>query len=83
MKLRVDFFKATTGKWYTVEELELGAVVDVSSSNLDRTALFNSFLTMRLLQEVEGKVQMRYAGMTAVCLDWGGYPILTTVPGPG
>jgi hypothetical protein len=82
MKLRVDFFKAKTGKWYTVEELELGEVVDASSSNLDRTALFNSFLTLRLLQEVEGKVRTRYSGMTAVCLDWGGYPILVTVPGP-
>jgi hypothetical protein len=82
MKLRVDFFKATTGKWYTTEDFELGPVMDPKSAGQARTEMFKTFLTLHLLHDAEGKVRMRYSGMTAVCLDWGGYPTLTTVPGP-
>lgn len=72
MKIRIDFFK-TTGKWYTTEELDGPA--DYSTTG------FATFLRGALVHEVEGSPRMRYAGMTAVCLDWNGVPALAVVPG--
>lgn len=71
-KIRVDFFKQT-GKWYTTEEFE----VEGSSPS---THDFERFLTDKLTTELEGQRRIRYAGMNAVCLNWGDVPVSGTVP---
>jgi hypothetical protein len=75
MKIHIDFFKAT-GKYYTSEEMLL------ESWPLGVRQLgFETCLVKMLTTEVEGKTRVRYAGMTAVCADWWGVPVLAKVPG--
>lgn len=69
-RVRIDLFK-TTGKWYTTEELEV-----VEASGKPRLP-FREFLGNVFSVSAE---HTRYAGMTAVCLDWGGVPALAEVP---
>lgn len=69
--VEVILFKET-GKYYAVEELELPLGYSAAFRN-DQYAEW-------LREKFRAPGRIRYAGMTAVCSDWFGYPQLGIVP---